>query len=161
MTLNLTRWVTRRCSTNRSHFDLKVLLSNITKDKFQLQFVKSGGPGGQNVNKVNTKAVLRLSVTSASWIPQEVKEKLLINEKNIITKEGDVVIASEKYKSQYQNAEDAIEKFREMVRKAAFVPAEPSEEKLKLRQERKEKANEKRLEKKRRDSRNRNEKNIY
>ena len=51
--------------------------------------------GGQNVNKVNTKAELRLHVMSANWIPDEVKKRLISQEKNKVNQDGVLVLTSQ------------------------------------------------------------------
>ncbi len=79
------------------------------------QSSRSSGAGGQHVNKVNTRVELRWDVErSASVTPEEkqvLKEKLASR----INKEGELIIASEKTRSQLRNREDCIERFRQLI----------------------------------------------
>ena len=51
---------------------------DIPLDKIEFNYARSSGPGGQNVNKVNTKAELRFHVMSAEWLPMDVRERLIL-----------------------------------------------------------------------------------
>ena len=65
-----------------TRFDMKVAFSgklpdvHIPVEKLDFSYARSSGPGGQNVNKVNTKAEMRFKVDDADWIPEEVKGRL-------------------------------------------------------------------------------------
>jgi protein subunit release factor B len=67
----------------------------IPTDKLEFSFARASGPGGQNVNKLNTKAELRFNVASADWIPQDVKLRLEAYQSNRINKDGDLIITSQ------------------------------------------------------------------
>ncbi|XP_068673195.1 large ribosomal subunit protein mL62-like isoform X2 [Montipora capricornis] len=60
----------------------------IPLEHFTVKYAKSSGPGGQNVNKVNTKVDLRFHIASAEWLSEHVRQKILQREKNRINKEG-------------------------------------------------------------------------
>ncbi len=79
---------------------------------------RSSGPGGQHVNKVNTKVELRFNINNSSVLTDE--QKLLINNKlkNKITIEGDLIIVSQRTRSQLKNKMEAIDKLIEMLSKA-------------------------------------------
>jgi ribosome-associated protein len=72
----------------------------IPDTELEWSFVASGGPGGQNVNKVASKAVLRWNVTKSTALPPEVKERFLTQQKNRITVEGELVLSSQKTRDQ-------------------------------------------------------------
>ncbi len=94
----------------------------IPDDEVQFTFVRSSGPGGQNVNKVSSKAVLRWSVASSPSLPDEVRERFLAKYRNRVTTEGDVVLSSQRYRDQARNIDDAKEKLRAMLLNAATLP---------------------------------------
>ncbi|KAJ6415329.1 hypothetical protein OIU84_004174, partial [Salix udensis] len=70
----------------------------------------SGGPGGQNVNKVNTKVDMRFNVTNAYWLSDRIRERIMQMEKNRINKDGEIVISSTKTRTQKGNIDDALAK---------------------------------------------------
>ncbi len=83
---------------------------------------RSGGPGGQSVNKVNTKVTLRWNVSSSLVI--NVEQRQLITEKmvQVINKEGEVVLSAESNRSQLQNKEEVILKLEKLLEKAFITP---------------------------------------
>eukprot|EP00250_Pteridium_aquilinum_P004079 c14316_g1_i1 orf=65-766(+) len=101
----------------------KVSLEHVT-----VNFARSGGPGGQNVNKVNTKVDMRFKLEAADWLPKRIKEKILQTEKNRINSEGELVISSTKTRTQKGNIEDALSKLQALIDAAAYVPPPPSQE---------------------------------
>ncbi|XP_027039244.1 peptidyl-tRNA hydrolase ICT1, mitochondrial-like isoform X1 [Pocillopora damicornis] len=101
----------------------------IPLDKLSVKFARSSGPGGQNVNKVNTKVDLRFHVLSAEWIPEDVRHKILEKETNRINKNGELFLSSMKYRSQQKNLEDAIEKVEMIIKEASYIPKETTLEK--------------------------------
>jgi ribosome-associated protein len=94
----------------------------ISYDEFQWSFVRSGGPGGQNVNKVASKAVLRWDLASTPSLPDDVKARLRAQQRRRVTAEGEVVISSQRYRDQERNREDCLEKLRLMVLAALAAP---------------------------------------
>ncbi|CAI9274310.1 unnamed protein product [Lactuca saligna] len=106
-------------------------IPKITLDHVNVSFARSGGPGGQNVNKVNTKVDMRFNVKAAYWLRDRVREKILQMEKNRINKDGELVISSTKTRTQKGNIEDALEKLQAIIDAASYVPPPPSEEQVK------------------------------
>jgi ribosome-associated protein len=94
----------------------------IPDEELHFSFARSGGPGGQNVNKVASKAVLHWDLAANTSLPPEVKERLRAREANRLTAEGVLVIQSQRYRDQPRNVEDCREKLREMVMLALSVP---------------------------------------
>lgn len=94
----------------------------IPDDEFEWTYVRSGGPGGQNVNKVASKAVLRWDVAGSPSLPDDVKARLRARQANRITAEGELVLTSQRYRDQERNRQDCLDKLREMVARAAARP---------------------------------------
>ncbi|XP_063916570.1 large ribosomal subunit protein mL62 [Zophobas morio] len=97
-------------------------------EELDITYSRSSGPGGQNVNKVNTKVEVRFNISSASWINDDLKSKLLEKYKNKITKEGFIIFRSDVTRSQHLNLADCLEKIRSSVRSCVVVEQEPSDE---------------------------------
>jgi ribosome-associated protein len=94
----------------------------IPEDEFAWQFVRSGGPGGQNVNKVASKAVLRWNVADTPSLPADVKARLRAQQRGRVTTAGELVLTSQRYRDQDRNRQDCLDKLREMVLQATVVP---------------------------------------
>jgi ribosome-associated protein len=90
--------------------------------EFEFSYVRSSGPGGQNVNKVNSKAVLRWNLLQSPSLSEEVRNRLLLKLASRLTSDGDLVIMSDRYRDQPRNREDSIEKLRECISAAAEKP---------------------------------------
>jgi ribosome-associated protein len=85
---------------------------------------RSSGPGGQNVNKVNSKVELRFPVEPSILLSEREKEIILNKLKNRITSEGELIITVQTDRSQLKNKEEAIEKFYQLLTKA-LTPRKP------------------------------------
>ncbi len=94
----------------------------IPDDEFEWSFVRSGGPGGQNVNKVASKAVLRWNVAASPSLPEAVRARFQTLSRSRITLEGDIIVTSQRYRDQERNKQDCLEKLRELVQQATVVP---------------------------------------
>ena len=70
----------------------------IPLDKVSFAYARSAGPGGQNVNKLNTKAEIRFNVSEADWLPAEVRARLQQYQFNKISKDGDLYICSQEHR---------------------------------------------------------------
>lgn len=90
--------------------------------ELQFQFVRSSGAGGQNVNKVNTKAVLRWNVRASAWLPEPERMRLLAQQARRITTDGELVLSSQRFRDQPRNVADCLEKLRAMLAAARAVP---------------------------------------
>eukprot|EP00730_Choanoeca_flexa_P001028 TRINITY_DN10450_c0_g1_i1.p1 TRINITY_DN10450_c0_g1~~TRINITY_DN10450_c0_g1_i1.p1 ORF type:complete len:188 (+),score=22.06 TRINITY_DN10450_c0_g1_i1:24-587(+) len=93
-----------------------------------IAYARSSGPGGQNVNKVSTKADVRFHVDSADWLPDETKANLHQQQATKINKDGELVVTSTKTRSQKKNVDDAIRKILEMCKEASRIEREASPE---------------------------------
>jgi ribosome-associated protein len=85
-------------------------------------FVRAGGPGGQNVNKVASKAVLRWDVVRSPALPADVKARLLVQQRGRITTEGELLLSSQRFRDQGRNIDDCLDKLRHMIVQAATPP---------------------------------------
>lgn len=83
---------------------------------------RSSGPGGQNVNKVNTKVELRFNIPNSNLLSDSEKEILLEKLKNKINKEGDLILVSQEERSQIKNKEKVLQKFYELINEALTPP---------------------------------------
>ncbi len=94
----------------------------IPVDEIAFTFARSGGPGGQNVNKVNSKAILRWSVTASPSLPEDVRTRFLTKYANRLTSDGDLILTSQKYRDQSRNVDDCLEKLNDMLASVAKRP---------------------------------------
>jgi ribosome-associated protein len=94
----------------------------IPDDEFEWSFVRAGGPGGQNVNKVASKAVMRWPMQNSPSVPVDVKARLRSQQAKRITIEGELILTSQRYRDQERNKWDCLEKLREMLLTAATPP---------------------------------------
>ena len=93
----------------------------IDEDEIGWSFSRASGPGGQNVNKVSTAAELRFDVLRA-FLPEDLKFRLRGLAGRQLTQDGILVITAQETRSQERNREIALQKFVELLRKAAIRP---------------------------------------
>src|SRR5438552_1198077 len=94
----------------------------IPDDELHWSFVRSGGPGGQNVNKVASKAVLRWDLAASPGVPEAVKARLRTLQRRRITNDGELIVTSQRWRDQDRNRQDCLDKLREMLLEASAVP---------------------------------------
>jgi len=94
----------------------------IPETELSWSFVRSGGPGGQNVNKVASKAVLRWNLAASPSLPEEVKQRLRAQQASRVTVDGELVLTSQRFRDQDRNRQDCLDKLRELILRALFVP---------------------------------------
>jgi ribosome-associated protein len=90
--------------------------------EFEISYARSSGPGGQNVNKVNSKATLRWGLASSASLPDDVRQRFLARYHRRVTVEGDLVVTSQRYRDAHRNADDCLEKLRLMLLEVAQPP---------------------------------------
>ncbi|XP_045670370.1 peptidyl-tRNA hydrolase ICT1, mitochondrial isoform X2 [Ursus americanus] len=101
---------------------------DIPLDRLTISYCRSSGPGGQNVNKVNSKAEIRFHLATAEWIAEPVRQKMAIMHKNKINRSGELILTSECSRYQFRNLADCLQKIRDMIAQASQTPKEPSKE---------------------------------
>jgi ribosome-associated protein len=97
---------------------------SIPEDEISMSASRSGGPGGQNVNKVSTKVTLNFDLNASKSLSEEQKVIIAAKLPTRISKEGILQIISQRTRSQELNRADAIERFSELLRRA-LTPQRP------------------------------------
>jgi ribosome-associated protein len=83
--------------------------------ELECDYVRSSGPGGQNVNKVNSKCVMRWSVATTPSLPEPVRARFMERFASRLTLEGELVLTSDRFRDQRRNFEDCLEKAQTML----------------------------------------------
>jgi ribosome-associated protein len=94
----------------------------IPHDEFQFSYARSGGPGGQNVNKVNSKAILHWPVSVSASLPDDVRARFVEQFGSRITVDGMLVISSQVFRDQRRNSEECLRRLKEMLDQVAVPP---------------------------------------
>jgi ribosome-associated protein len=95
---------------------------NIPETEIQFEFIRSSGPGGQNVNKVASAVQLRFNIAETSSLTPEVKERAVRLAGRRVAVDGTLIIDSRQHRSQKRNRQDALVRFIELIRIAAIRP---------------------------------------
>lgn len=118
-----------------SYSNQRFMIHDIPLNDIIWKFSRSSGPGGQNVNKVNTKVDMRIIMEHAHWIPDHIKHKLLQQQASHIYRKGsnihELCIVSSEFRTQEGNKKICLEKLCSMLQLASKEDATPSEEQQK------------------------------
>lgn len=101
----------------------------IPEDEFLIKFVKSSGPGGQNINKLSTKVFLKWNVLQSESLPKAVKERFFDRWSSRLTTKGEVVLSSDKFRVRKKNLDDAFSRLRKMIEMVLVPPKKRKETK--------------------------------
>jgi ribosome-associated protein len=91
-------------------------------DEVRVTFIRASGPGGQNVNKVASAAQLRFDLRGSPSLPQAVKARVARLAGSRLTKDGEIVITADSFRTQQQNRDDAMARLLDLLRRGAVVP---------------------------------------
>ena len=95
---------------------------SIGENEIQEDFIRASGPGGQNVNKVSTAVQIRFDVAGSPSLPEDVRQRLLRIAGRRVTGEGVLIIDARRFRSQLKNRQDALERLKALIQKAAQKP---------------------------------------
>jgi ribosome-associated protein len=94
----------------------------IPREELDISFARSGGPGGQNVQKVSSKVLVRWKPGDSPSLPSDVKARLLAQQRHRLTNEGELLVTSQRTRDQGRNVEDCLDKLRELIVRALRPP---------------------------------------
>jgi ribosome-associated protein len=94
----------------------------IDDSEIQMEFVRSSGPGGQNVNKVAAAVQLGFDAVNSPSLPNDIRERLLSLARGRLNEKGILIIDAQRFRTQGTNRRDAVERLLELIRKAAKKP---------------------------------------
>jgi ribosome-associated protein len=95
---------------------------HLNEEELHFDFIRSAGPGGQNVNKVATAVQMRFSVRESPSLAPDVKERLIKLAGNRMTDDGILIIEAKRTRSQEKNRLDAIQRLVKLIQQAAEPP---------------------------------------
>lgn len=103
----------------------RIIINNglsLDPDELQERFIRSSGPGGQNVNKVSTAVELRFDVQNSPSLPGYIKSNLRKQAAHLMTQDGVLVMQVQTHRTQARNREEAVERLVALIEKASFRP---------------------------------------
>ncbi|MFK7767010.1 MAG: alternative ribosome rescue aminoacyl-tRNA hydrolase ArfB [Mariniblastus sp.] len=103
---------------------------SIRLTEFKFSYARSPGPGGQNVNKVNSKVILKWSVKKTNALPEAVKQRFLTKYANRISQTDDFVITSHRFRDQGRNVADCLSKLRSLILEVVPEPKKRKKKKV-------------------------------
>jgi ribosome-associated protein len=95
---------------------------SLDESEIHFTFIRSPGPGGQNVNKVATAALMRFDVIHSPALPENIRTRLISLAGNKITNQGELIIKATRYRTQERNKQDAVDRLMDLIRRSAIIP---------------------------------------
>lgn len=95
----------------------------IPLSELRFSFARSPGPGGQHVNKVNTRVEVRFDLAASPSLPEQLRRRALARLGGRLNRAGQLVVASSRHRSQSRNRQDCVERFRALLAEALRPPA--------------------------------------
>lgn len=94
----------------------------VREEELEFRFFRAGGPGGQNVNKVETAVQLRFDAAGSPSLSDDVRERLIELAGARATRDGLILITAQRFRTQERNRQDAIERLAALIERARHVP---------------------------------------
>lgn len=94
----------------------------VDENEIRMDFIRASGPGGQNVNKVASAVQLRFDAAGSPSLPEEVRQRLVRLAGKRLTASGELIIEARRFRTQEANRRDAIERLKNLIRRAAENP---------------------------------------
>ena len=95
---------------------------SIDEKEIEVDFVRSSGPGGQNINKVSTAVQLRFNIKQSLSLPVDVKKRLADLAGSRLSEKGEIIIEAKRFRTQTKNREDALQRLVVLIKQAAQKP---------------------------------------
>jgi len=95
---------------------------NIDSEHIRISYVRSRGPGGQNVNKVNTQAQLCFDLKACQGLKPSVKKRLIALAGRRMTNQGTLILRSDRFREQKRNRRECLRRLRQLIEKALICP---------------------------------------
>jgi ribosome-associated protein len=95
---------------------------DLDENELEFSFIRSSGPGGQNVNKVSSAVRLRFDIRHSPSLPDDVRSRLIRIAGRRVTERGELIISAQNHRSQERNRQEALDRLIDLIRRAAVPP---------------------------------------